>query len=68
MIVTTGGRGSRGASLGATTDADSASSASGSSSLAAMRGVAHFADDDDRGVLIEHLIDRHHLSELHQAS
>ena len=30
------------------------------------RVVAQFGDDDHRGVLIEHLVDRHHLAELHQ--
>ena len=44
----------------------SASSASGSSSLAAMRLVAHFLDHDHRRFLVEHLVDGDHLAQLHQ--
>ena len=34
--------------------------------LRGLRLVAHFLDDDHRGFLVEHLVDRHHLAELHQ--
>jgi len=28
--------------------------------------MAHFLDQDDRGFLIEHLVDSHHAAQLHQ--
>ena len=34
--------------------------------MAAYRLVAHFLDDDHRRFLVEHLVDRDHLAELHQ--
>ena len=34
--------------------------------LGGDRLVAHFLDDDHRGVLVEHLVDRHHLAHLHE--
>ena len=63
ITVTTGGRGS---AVDARAPRDSASSASGSSSLAGLRLVPHFLDQDHRGFLVEHLVDRDHLAQLHQ--
>ena len=34
--------------------------------LGALRNVPHLLDHDHRGVLIQHLVDRHHGAELHQ--